>query len=702
MLLPPGECESSGSREGMEEIATDPDPPLATVRRGSVLGSFASAVASLSSGADVTSTQSMRSRHGTLVTAKFVGSERGSSAGIHGAHDCRSFVMHARKSSALEGFLSVIVVLDQVLTIMVIDTGASGKSSEDWVKVASYVCLVAYSIELMMAFYALRRDAFRDGWVILDILFLVAGCVELLIDLIMQDREVPALRMMRTLRILRLSKMQKALKRFPMLKELSRLVVMTASCLRTLLWSLLFCFVVMTAWSMLAMETVRPVFLQIADQNGWDECGDACVGAMDTVMLTNLLLFKTIIAGDSWGQIAIPVIRQQPFTAIVFCGALLTLVFGVLNLVVAVIVDTFAEQREKDVKARAEEMEAAEEEDVYKLTKIFREIDEDASGEVTLDELLAGASCNQEFNSRLRVMDIDAQDLTQLFHMLDSDGGGSIDSNEFISALSRWINESKTATRFVKYNVEKSMRILCGLSDDLAGFQASTLMQLGSVAQDLVHLREESSRNASILKHQEVLVAGSELRGCESEYDMQRSMVICSKAPCGRGEAREDDVSESCCDPFASTYDTFSADLRLLLEQGAAPSASPKASSKLFEAAVHKLSMLLQEVRELVGHANHKPRADSLDELTDAQTGFSIPSPIAFPKSTRVVRLTPSKKSSHKQDEAVMGMCAAVPAADTVGTADKQRTQPTAADTADTHPYQLPEDAGTSSWRVKV
>ena len=52
-------------------------------------------------------------------------------------------------------------------------------------------------------------------------------------------------------------------------------------------------------------------------------------------MDANLLLFKTVIAGDSWGQIAVPVMREHPATGVIFVGSLLTIVFGVLNLIAA-------------------------------------------------------------------------------------------------------------------------------------------------------------------------------------------------------------------------------------------------------------------------------------------------------------------------------------------------------------------------------
>lgn len=40
------------------------------------------------------------------------------------------------------------------------------------------------------------------------------------------------------------------------------------------------------------------------------------------VMDANLLLFKTVVALDSWGKVALPVIQHTPSAAIIFCGRL--------------------------------------------------------------------------------------------------------------------------------------------------------------------------------------------------------------------------------------------------------------------------------------------------------------------------------------------------------------------------------------------
>lgn len=103
-----------------------------------------------------------------------------------------------------------------------------------------------------------------------------------------------------------------------------------------------------------------------------------------------------------------------------------------------VVVDTFAEQRMRDVTTMAMEMDEDAEEDLRDLDKMFLEIDANNDGTLTFDELLEGAMKVREFQNRLRVMDIDQNDLQQLFLMLDHDGGGTIDPDEFKKTLSRW------------------------------------------------------------------------------------------------------------------------------------------------------------------------------------------------------------------------------------------------------------------------
>jgi len=134
----------------------------------------------------------------------------------------------------------------------------------------------------------------------------------------------------------------------------------------------------------------------------------------------------------------------------------MTLVFGVLNLIVAVIVDVFAQSRETDVYTRATEMEEEEREQKAVLGRIFNRIDADGGGTLSFDELVRGAYQEPEFQRWLRVMDIDSRDLEQLFSIVDEDGSGEIDPGEFIEAMYRMRTaDSKTAIKFVKHIVSR-------------------------------------------------------------------------------------------------------------------------------------------------------------------------------------------------------------------------------------------------------
>lgn len=293
-------------------------------------------------------------------------------------------------------------------------------------------------------------------------------------------------RALRLIRIVRLTRIVSRTRRF---RELHKLIRMMATCLKALLWSFVFCFVCMTVWAMLIVEVINPLVQELHSAGELQDCSaEYCITATSSVMDANLLLFKTVIAGDSWGELAVPVIKEYPSTAIIFMGSLLTLVFGVLNLIVAVVVDTFAEARQRDVMNLAEELEMDFMSDRRRLQKIFDRMDQDGSGIVTFEELVEGARADQEFQSRLRVMDIDESDLQQLFDMIDITGEGEIKSEEFIAALSRWVHDSKTAPRFVKYNMQRALQ----MQDDLFKLNMESFQALAQridlLARGLDHL----------------------------------------------------------------------------------------------------------------------------------------------------------------------------------------------------------------------
>lgn len=366
---------------------------------------------------------------------------------------CRVTVAKVLKSNYWDLFTCLVVICDITLTCVDIDYRANDWISPPWIGILSTTCLILYVCELL-ANLAVRDWAFlKEIWAVLDVLIILSGLAEVVLDSVGMGAD--SFGLLRVLRLVRIMRLFRLFRKFSLLKEFRKLLLMIVSCFKTLFWSFLFCFICMAAWSMLAVEMLHPIMDELEAE--WRDC-TFCARSLSTVMDANLLLFKTLVALDSWGKVALPVIQHTPSAAIIFCGSQLTIVFGILNLIVAVVVDQFAEQRTKDVTNMANDLEQENDEELRRLDKMFQLIDGDGDGELTLVELLEGATKSKEFQNRLRVMDIDQADLFQLFSMLDADGGGTIDPEEFKQTLARWNMDAKTSNRFIRYALQQLMK----------------------------------------------------------------------------------------------------------------------------------------------------------------------------------------------------------------------------------------------------
>eukprot|EP00933_Yihiella_yeosuensis_P009403 TRINITY_DN115307_c0_g1_i1.p1 TRINITY_DN115307_c0_g1~~TRINITY_DN115307_c0_g1_i1.p1 ORF type:complete len:149 (-),score=23.97 TRINITY_DN115307_c0_g1_i1:64-486(-) len=97
-------------------------------------------------------------------------------------------------------------------------------------------------------------------------------------------------------------------------------------------------------------------------------------------------------------------------------------------------------------------------------------------------------------------MDIDPSDLMELFFMIDTDQSGTIDQAEFVNALSRWLQESKTASRFVKYNVMRTM---------------NEQVDMRRIMEDQFKLQKDLQGILKCMSEQLSSSAGSSLDACE-------------------------------------------------------------------------------------------------------------------------------------------------------------------------------------------
>jgi len=225
--------------------------------------------------------------------------------------------------------------------------------------------------------------------------------------------------------------------------------------IRSLIFGTLMLFIMLTVCSVLAVTFVRPVNRQLYEEGAYGDC-TFCEYAFDSVMNSNLTFLSSIVAGDSWGMLAIPLVHADATSAAIILGAFVVINLGLLNTIAAVLVDRQAQARQNDHEymsvLQSEELVAS----LDSLASMFEEMDSSDDQALNIEEVMSYYDSNQLFRSILNRMDIHKSDLPVIFDILDTDNTGDLQFNEFVHGLHALKNEnSHTLAVFTKYYAEK-------------------------------------------------------------------------------------------------------------------------------------------------------------------------------------------------------------------------------------------------------
>jgi len=227
-------------------------------------------------------------------------------------------------------------------------------------------------------------------------------------------------------RMLRLARLARAVRLMVQFKTLWQLVQGLWHSKGTLLWTFLLISILMYVGAVMGMELIRldPDLeldhpFNIAAGNHFRDFFDA--------VLTLLQVFSL----DSIGIIYKPLIKHQFYLLLYFMSFLLLLSIALMNLVTAVMVNSSLDQATQDKEALKAWESARRAKQIDHLKDMFLTLDEDGSGELTLDEI---NNAPEETQQQLKEI-VATDDLKELFDMLDYDGGGTIGVEEFCDGI---------------------------------------------------------------------------------------------------------------------------------------------------------------------------------------------------------------------------------------------------------------------------
>jgi len=286
---------------------------------------------------------------------------------------------------------------------------------------------VGFCVELVLRLFADRCLYFKDRWNIFDLLLVVLSCIDnFIVEHIAlgNNQGGQAVEIVAVMRILRVARVARIIRLLRFFKKLWLLIIGVVHAMRTLVWALVLITIVIFVFGMFM---ARALGLEHA---GEDESIDDQFGNVPKSMFT---LFQ-VMTLEGWPDIVRNAMTLEPWIWPVFFIFLMMTTFSIMNVIVAVIVESTLEQADDHKSDSMKRHEAELKEAGEKITKIFSMSDADGDGEITKEEFM-DALKRKDILAYLEDVGIDVRQAEDLFEILDYDDSGSLDAKEFTSGV---------------------------------------------------------------------------------------------------------------------------------------------------------------------------------------------------------------------------------------------------------------------------
>mmetsp|Transcript_41187 Transcript_41187/g.76570 ORF Transcript_41187/g.76570 Transcript_41187/m.76570 type:complete len:531 (-) Transcript_41187:204-1796(-) len=324
------------------------------------------------------------------------------------------------------GFIIMVNLVTIGIEVQVsVQMGAEfGNWSWPWVMERFFLLL--YCMEATLRYAAIGNEILKDLWYLTDLALLFVGFLALLVLPLsgVDGQSAEKLLIVRGLRLLRLVR---ALRMFSHFKVIWRLVYGLLNAGQTIMSTTFLILVSLFVFACVAMELIakdrtlldRDITKQIVNEN------------FNTIFHTmwTLMQFVTL---DSVAAIYFPLIEVRPYLSFFFLPLVVIVSIGLMNLVTAAVLENAMESAAADAEEERSLMMNTVKDAVPELLEIFKNIDKDQSGILTVQEL---ESVEVDVLPKKFLKTVHVGNMIELFEFLDVDQTGELSREEFIEGL---------------------------------------------------------------------------------------------------------------------------------------------------------------------------------------------------------------------------------------------------------------------------
>ena len=331
----------------------------------------------------------------------------------------------------VDGIVGVVIVVNSITIGMQTSFEIEGRDTTIFDQI-EYVYVAIYTIELGLRVFASRWLCFQSGWVRFDALLVAVAYFSLIVEPLIRGMTNIPLGILRILKMLRISRLLRAVRLIAQFRVMWELVRGLLNSMNMILSTCILMSFILYIYACIGLE------LLTKERDHYDGMANDLIdyhfGDMYSFMLS-LIQFSTF---DSAAAIYIPLVYQEWYMLVYFISFMLVVGIALMNLLTALIIESSFEMTRNDKDVQQALKNEMLKKLLPRLLSLFRDLDKDGSGDISLDEI---EDAPPEVRAEMGKLLGDDQ-LEEIFRIIDFDGSGEIGIDEFFDNISKVVTGS--------------------------------------------------------------------------------------------------------------------------------------------------------------------------------------------------------------------------------------------------------------------
>lgn len=401
-------------------------------------------------------------------------------------------VVHSHNYTLLLSCLIIGSALLIGIETHVTSASSQGRKSEQVSMVFSglnYVVTFLFTVEIVARLYVFRFDFFVTDpwWNLFDLVIVFLAIVEVAMEIIVnsfaesKESMIDSGGMAKMMRLVRLTRLLRLVRTFRQLKPLRILVRSIMAAGKSVFWAFLLLIMIIFSFGVILTQAVTE-----HTKGGTQVNDDDLISYYGDLVRSMVSLWMAVSGGISWIELTRPLEGTgNSIWTVMFLVYILIVYFFILNVVTGVFCQNAIEGAAADLELTLDFQIREKQVHVERLALLFHEMNqdtEDRDNQLTPEELQL-LMVKPKVRAWFKSLEIDARDHRKLFKIIDTDESGGVSIEEFVEGcLSLRGSATRVDVEELKWEIRHAERLAHEDRQKLlmAQQQATTGAELGA------------------------------------------------------------------------------------------------------------------------------------------------------------------------------------------------------------------------------